>query len=136
MASLNDVVIAIEITNAKLGDIQLKIDAMEILMNNQALHNVNAELFFVDQDLHSANIDLKLTDLKLKIDLINENLLLINGSQGEYTVEETLANNEALYTDVRAIKEMATYQFIFLGVIMAFFIVILVIKGFFKGVSS
>lgn len=62
-------------------------------------------------------------------------LNLVNASQGAYTSDQVLENNEALYKDVRGMKEMINYQFIFMGVIIAFFIVILIVKGFFKNVS-
>lgn len=132
MAELSDVVEAIEITNTKLGNIELKIDDMKLLMDNQALHNVIAGLFFVDQDLHSGNIDLELAALQLKIDLINESLLLINGSQGEYTVEETLANNEWYYNQVSEINTKISYSFVFLGIITGVVLAFVIISLFFK----
>lgn len=132
MAELSDVVEVIEITNAKLGDIELKIDDIKLLMDNQVLHNINAEIYFVDQDLHSGNIDLELAALQLKIDLINESLLLINGSQGEYTVEETLANNEWYYNQVSEINTKISYSFVFLGIITGVVLAYVIMSIFFK----
>jgi len=63
-------------------------------------------------------------------------LQLINASQGAYTSDQVLENNSAYYSDIKSIKEMFQYQFIIFGVIIAFFIVILIIKGFFKNVSN
>lgn len=63
-------------------------------------------------------------------------LNLINASQGAYTSDQVLENNTSYYSEVKSIKEMFQYQFIFMGVMIAFFIVFLVIKGFFKNVSS
>lgn len=132
MAELSDVVEVIEITNAKLGDIELKIDDMKLLMDNQALHNINEEIYFVDQDLHSGNIDLELAALQLKIDLINENLLLVNDSQGGYLKEEILSNNDWYYNQVSEINTKISYSFVFLGVIAGVVLAFVIISIFFK----
>ena len=67
---------------------------------------------------------------------ISTKLDLINASQGAYISDQVLENNALYYEEIVSIKEMFSYQFIFIGVMIAFFIVILVIKGFFKHVSS
>lgn len=95
------------------------------------------------QTITSEIQDLKLQNLQISSgyvdettpNYINQKLIDINNAQGAYTLEQTLANNESFYKDFVAIKETMTYQFIFLGVLIAFCAVILVVKGFFKHVS-
>jgi hypothetical protein len=67
---------------------------------------------------------------------IMSGLSLINASQGAYTSDEVIANNNSYYSDFVSIKELLTYQFIFFGAVIGFFLIWSVVKGFFKNVSS
>ena len=123
---LLETLISIEIENQGIENTQdLTVNSyFETLSSDIVLLNEKVEI------LSSGNVDETTPNYLLN------GINLINASQGAYTSDEVLANNELYFKDVRGINEMITYQFIFMGVIIAFFIVVLIIKGFFKSVSN
>lgn len=110
----------------------------------QTLTSQNITITSELQSLTSDMEVLKLQNLELSSgyvdettpNYLNQNLLNIFNAQGGYLKEETLANNTAYYKAVVEQNELMTFQLILLGVFIAFFIVLLVVKGFFKHVSS
>lgn len=59
----------------------------------------------------------------------------LNDLKFGYTSEQVQQNNTLFYSDVVAIKELVTYQFVFFGVVIGFFLIWAIVKGLFKNVS-
>lgn len=53
-----------------------------------------------------------------------------------YTSGQVQENNSLFYSDIVSIKELMTYQFIFFGVVIGFFLIWALIRGLFKNVSN
>ena len=112
------------IEETQSSDIQVLTSQIEILTSDMVVLKEQSNI------LSSGQVDETTPNYLLN------GLNLINASQGAYTSDQVLENNELYFKDIRGINEMITYQFIFMGVIIAFFIVVLIIKGFFKSVSN
>lgn len=125
-----------------MSDEQLStiIEQNETLISIQ--ENIDTQISVQDSTINSqistmdSKNDSNISYIQSQISVLNSNLENINNSQGGYTKEQVLANNEAFYSDFVYMKEGMTFQFIFIGVLIAGVIITLIVKGFFKHVSN
>ena len=90
-----------------------------------------------DIEVYLQSVDSSVSELKNGVVGTDENLYIqsIKSLNGGLTSESVLANNSAYYSDVASIKEMFSYQFIILGLLVGAVLVYFIVKGFFKSVS-